>query len=184
MLTDQLSFHLQNAFVEAGYAASYGVVVKSNRPDLCQFQCNGAMIAAKAYSKAPFMICDEVIAVLRNIAGIKKIVKHIETVKPGFINIILTDEYLVSYINECAGDELLGVKITDTPKTLVMDYGGPNIAKPLHVGHLRTAIIGEALKRALRFIGHNVIADVHIGDWGLQMGMIISEFSLTMPELP
>jgi arginyl-tRNA synthetase len=184
MLTDQLSFHLQNAFVEAGYAASYGVVVKSNRPDLCQFQCNGAMIAAKAYSKAPFMICDEVIAVLRNIAGIKKIVKHIETVKPGFINIILTDEYLVSYINECAGDEHLGVKITDTPKTIVMDYGGPNIAKPLHVGHLRTAIIGEALKRALRFIGHNVIADVHIGDWGLQMGMIISEYALTMPELP
>jgi len=184
MLTDQLSHYLQKAFVEAGYDASYGSVVKSNRPDLCQFQCNGAMSAAKAYKKAPFMISDEIIALFNTYEETKKIVKHIETVKPGFINIILTDEYLVNYVNDCTLDDHIGVPITDSPKTIVMDYGGPNIAKPLHVGHLRTAIIGEALKRALRFIGHNVIADVHIGDWGLQMGMIISEYAITMPELP
>lgn len=184
MLTDLLGKYLQEAFEAAGYDPSYGQVVKSNRPDLCQFQCNGAMSAAKAYKKAPFMISDDVIEKFNEITEANKIVSDIQTVKPGFININLNDEYIVSYINDAAKDERIGVPTKENPDTIVIDYGGPNIAKPLHVGHLRTAIIGEALKRSLKFLGHKVIGDVHLGDWGLQMGMIISEYSLTHPELP
>lgn len=184
MLTDTLSVLLEKAFKEAGYDAKYSVVVRSQRPDLCQFQCNGAMSAAKVYKKAPFMISDEVIEIVKTYKEASQIIENIETVRPGFINITLKDEYLSEYTNALVDDNRVGCKATLTPSKIVIDYGGPNIAKPLHVGHLRTAIIGESLKRLFRFLGHEVIGDTHLGDWGLQMGMIISECERRFPDLP
>lgn len=184
MLTDILSSLLKQGFEQMGYETKYGEVVKSQRPDLCQFQCNGALSAAKLYKKAPFMICDEVVTVVMSLDGTDKIIDKIETIKPGFINITLTDTYLSKYINELNLDSRVGCKKVENPLKIVLDYGGPNIAKPLHVGHLRSAIIGESLKRLLRFIGHEVIADTHLGDWGLQMGMVIVECKRRYPDLP
>lgn len=184
MLTDILSGLLKEAFTQLGYDSKYGDVVKSQRPDLCQFQCNGSMGAAKVYKKAPFIISDEVIAQLKTTNGFDEIFESIETVKPGFINITLKDSYIVNHINNLYQDSRAGVKAVEHPSKILLDYGGPNIAKPLHVGHLRSAIIGESLKRLFRFLGHDVIADTHLGDWGLQMGMIISECKRRYPDLP
>ncbi|PKM93618.1 MAG: arginine--tRNA ligase [Firmicutes bacterium HGW-Firmicutes-1] len=184
MLTDVLSNFIKQAFTRLGYDEKYGGVVRSQRPDLCQFQCNGAMSASKEYKKAPFIISDEVIAELKSFEGIDEIIEFIETVKPGFINITLKDSYLANHMNHLASDPRVGCEIVNNPLKIIMDYGGPNIAKPLHVGHLRSAIIGESLKRLMRFLGHDVIADTHLGDWGLQMGMIISECERRYAGLP
>lgn len=184
MLTKKLTTLLQKAFEDAGYDKNYGEVVVSGRPDLCQFQCNGAMPAAKEYRKAPFMISDEVIAKLNENTEIKDYIKEAITIRPGFINIILTDEAIAKNIELLSKDDRLGISKTETPNKYVIDYGGPNIAKPLHVGHLRTAIIGESIKRLLRFLGNDVIGDIHLGDWGLQMGMVISEIKRMQPDLP
>lgn len=184
MLTTKLTELLSRAFADAGYNPSYGDVVVSARPDLCQFQCNGAMPAAKEYKKAPFMISDEVIDILKTYDEYGTIIEEAVTVRPGFINITLTNGYIAQNTITIMNDERFGISLTDNPDTIVIDYGGPNIAKPLHVGHLRTAIIGESLKRLLKYLGHNVIGDIHLGDWGLQMGMIISEIERTQPTLP
>jgi arginyl-tRNA synthetase len=184
MLTKKLTALLQNAFEEAGYDKKYGEVVVSGRPDLCQFQCNGAMPAAKEYKKAPFMISDEVIEKLHANKESKEYISEAVTIRPGFINIKLTDERIAKNVELIGNDPRLGVDLTDTPAKIVIDFGGPNIAKPLHVGHLRTAIIGESLKRLLRFLGNDVIGDIHLGDWGLQMGMVISEIKRMQPDLP
>ena len=183
MLTNILSDLLKKGFSDSGYSSQYGEVVKSARPDLCQFQCNGAMSAAKEYKKPPFVISDEVVNNVKENKSSSGIIKKIETVRPGFINITLTDEFITEYVNTIYNDSNLGCKKTLNPQKIVLDYGGPNIAKPLHVGHLRTAIIGEALKRLFRFLGHEVIGDIHLGDWGLQMGMIISECERRFPAL-
>lgn len=174
-MTEQFS----KAFAAAGYDEKYGRVTVSNRPDLCEYQCNGAMAAAKEYKKAPFMIADDVVAVLLP----NDMFRSVEVVKPGFINIIISDNMLASYIDEMAREEKLGYE-ADGNDTIVIDYGGPNVAKPLHVGHLRTAIIGESLKRIFRFAGNKVIGDVHLGDWGLQMGLIIEQLHDNKPDLP
>lgn len=184
MLTDILSSLLKQGFAHAGYDSKFGDVVKSQRPDLCQFQCNGAMSASKLYKKAPFLICDEVVAAVLSFEDATHVIANIETIKPGFINITIKDTFLTGYINALALDPRVGCKVVNHPSKIVVDYGGPNIAKPLHVGHLRSAIIGESIKRLLRFIGHEVIADTHLGDWGLQMGMIIAECKRRYPELP
>ncbi|PKM51796.1 MAG: arginine--tRNA ligase [Firmicutes bacterium HGW-Firmicutes-7] len=184
MLTDILCDLIKQAFIQSGYDAKYGNIVRSQRPDLCQFQCNGAMSASKEYKKAPFMISDEVIATLKSFEGIHDIIEVIETVKPGFINITLKDSYITNHMNKLAGDSRVGCMLIENPSKIIMDYGGPNIAKPLHVGHLRSAIIGESLKRLMRFLGHEVIADTHLGDWGLQMGMILSECERRYTGLP
>ncbi|MBC7959169.1 MAG: arginine--tRNA ligase, partial [Vallitaleaceae bacterium] len=184
MLTDVLSKLLKEGFVKAGYDSKYGDVVKSQRPDLGQFQCNGAMSASKLYKKAPFIICDEVVQAVLSLENVNAIIKTIETIKPGFINITLEDSYLTQFVNGLAADPRVGCKKVENPSKIVLDYGGPNIAKPLHVGHLRSAIIGEAVKRLLKFQGHEVIADTHLGDWGLQMGMIIAECKRRYPNLP
>jgi len=184
MLTKKLTTLLQIAFEEAGYDKKYGEVVVSGRPDLCQFQCNGAMPAAKEYRKAPFMISDEVIAKLNTNVEIKDYIKEAITIKPGFINIILTDEAIAENLELIGSDDRLGISKTESPSKFIIDYGGPNVAKPLHVGHLRTAIIGESIKRLLKFLGNEVIGDIHLGDWGLQMGMIISEIKRLQPDLP
>ncbi len=184
MLTKKLTELLQKAFDEAGYDPKYGEVVVSGRPDLCQFQCNGAMPAAKEYKKAPFMISDDVVEKLLSFDETKDYIETAETIKPGFINMTLTDACLVRNTKELGDNERLGIEEIDNPSTIVIDYGGPNIAKPLHVGHLRTAIIGESIKRLMKFLGYKVIGDIHLGDWGLQMGMIISEIKRTKPDLP
>lgn len=170
---------ITESFVKAGYDKKYGMVSVSNRPDLCQYQCNGAMAAAKAYKKAPIQIAQEVIAPLLDDAMFSKI----EAVNPGFINISVSGAFLAEQAKEMDQDEKLGVSMPEK-KTIVIDYGGPNVAKPLHVGHLRSAVIGESVKRICRFMGNKVIGDVHLGDWGLQIGLIITELKKRQPELP
>jgi len=179
-IIDLITKEVTQAFVEKGYDDKYGAVTISNRPDLCQYQCNGALAAAKQYKKAPIMIANEVLEVLKDNA----MFAEITAIMPGFINITLNHEFLANYMNEMSSAENFGFEKTSNSKTIVVDYGGPNVAKPLHVGHLRSAIIGESVKRILKFSGHNVIGDVHLGDWGLQMGLIISELKERQPELP
>ena len=178
-IMEQMAEELSAAFEKAGYDPSYGKVTVSNRPDLCEYQCNGAMAGAKAYHKAPFMIADDVVAQLSD----SRIFSRAEVVKPGFINLDVKPEFVAEYMNKMAEDEKLSVETAKNPKTIIIDYGGPNVAKPLHVGHLRSAIIGESVKRIGKFMGHNVIGDVHLGDWGLQMGLIITELKQRRPEL-
>ena len=178
-ILDLIRKEITDAFVACGYDEKYGRVSLSNRPDLCEFQCNGAMAAAKQYKKAPFMIADDVVG---NLAD-SKVFSMKEMVKPGFINLKVSEEFLADYLKEMEKDEKLGADTAKEPKTIVIDYGGPNVAKPLHVGHLRSAIIGESIKRIGRFVGHKVIGDVHLGDWGLQMGLIITELKHRQPEL-
>ena len=170
---------ITESFEKAGYDKKYGMVSVSNRPDLCQYQCNGAMAAAKAYKKAPIQIAQEVIAPLQDDTMFSKI----EAVNPGFINISVSGAFLAEQAKEMDQDEKLGVSMPEK-KTIVIDYGGPNVAKPLHVGHLRSAVIGESVKRICRFMGNKVIGDVHLGDWGLQIGLIITELKKRQPELP
>ena len=178
-LIDVITKVMEEAFVAAGYETSYAKVTLSNRPDLCEYQCNGAMAAVKVYKKAPIMIANDVVANLSDC----KYMSEVVAVNPGFINIKLEEEFLADYVNEMSDVERLGIEIPEVPEKIVLDYGGANVAKPLHVGHLRTAIIGESLKRVARFMGHEVISDVHLGDWGLQMGLIIVELQERKPEL-
>lgn len=179
-ILDLITAEITQAFVDCGYDAKYGKVTLSNRPDLCEYQCNGAMAAAKEYKKAPFMIADEVAAKLAEAS----MFSMAESVKPGFLNLKLDETFLASYVADMQADEgCFGCEKAENPKTIMIDYGGPNVAKPLHVGHLRSAIIGESIKRIGKFVGHKVIGDVHLGDWGLQMGLIITELKLRQPEL-
>lgn len=179
-ILDLITDEVTKAFMECGYDAKYAKVTLSNRPDLCEYQCNGAMAAAKEYKKAPFMIADEVVEKL----AANPIFAMAESVKPGFLNLKINEAYLADYVAKMQEDDgRFGCEATKAPKTIMIDYGGPNVAKPLHVGHLRSAIIGESVKRIGKFMGHNVIGDVHLGDWGLQMGLIITELKLRRPEL-
>ena len=179
-LINLISEEVTKAFVSAGYDEKYGKVTLSNRPDLCEFQCNGAMAAAKEYKCAPFMISDKVAALLES----DEMFESVESVKPGFLNIKMDTAFLAKYMNDMKDDEgRYGLEKAKKPLTIVVDYGGPNVAKPLHVGHLRSAVIGESVKRIAKFMGHNVIGDVHLGDWGLQMGLIITELKHRKPEL-
>ena len=179
-ILDLITDEMVKAFEAAGLDAKYAKVTVSNRPDLCEYQCNGAMAAAKEYKKAPIMIAEEVVAQLKDNA----MFESVEAVKPGFLNLKLNNEFVASYISKMQEDtERLGCDKVENPKTIMIDYGGPNVAKPLHVGHLRSAIIGESIKRIGKFLGHNMIGDVHLGDWGLQMGLIITELKLRKPEL-
>ena len=179
-ILDLITDEVTKAFTECGYDAKYAKVTLSNRPDLCEYQCNGAMAAAKEYKKAPFMIADEVVEKL----AVNPMFVMAESVKPGFLNLKINEAYLADYVAKMQEDEgRFGCEKTEAPKTIMIDYGGPNVAKPLHVGHLRSAIIGESVKRIGKFMGHNVIGDVHLGDWGLQMGLIITELKQRRPEL-
>lgn len=164
----------------AEYDASYAKVTLSNRPDLCEYQCNGAMAAAKAYHKAPIMIANDVVAKLQD----SPCFEVAEAVNPGFINLKVKPSFVADFLNQMAEDSHLGVETAEEPQTIMIDYGGPNVAKPLHVGHLRSAIIGESVKRILRYKGHKVVGDIHLGDWGYQMGLIITELKKRQPELP
>ena len=179
-ILDLITEETEQAFTECGYDKKYAKVTLSNRPDLCEYQCNGALAAAKAYKKAPFLIADEIAAKLSDHA----MFAAAESVKPGFINFKIDPGYLAGYLQKMSEDqERFGCEKTNSPKKIMIDYGGPNVAKPLHIGHLRSAIIGESIKRIGRFMGHTMIGDVHLGDWGLQMGLIITELSQRKPDL-
>ncbi len=177
---DKLSAAVAEAFAAAGYDPACGKVTLSNRPDLCEFQCNGAMAAAKSARKAPILIANDVVALLQS----SGIFSSAEAVAPGFINLRIREDYLAAHVEEMRRSPRLGVTGSHRSRTVVLDYGGPNVAKPLHIGHLRSAIIGESIKRIYRYFGDTVIGDIHLGDWGLQMGLIIAELRLRKPDLP
>lgn len=179
-IIEKISEVMAEAFVKAGYDAEFARVTLSNRPDLCEFQCNGAMAAKKKYKKAPIQIAEDIVGYLQE----SPVFEKAEAVMPGFINLSLKKDFLASYLQEMAEDAEISVEKTADPKTVVIDYGGPNVAKPLHVGHLRSAIIGESIKRITRFMGNRVTGDIHLGDWGYQMGLIITELRKRQPNLP
>lgn len=179
-IIDVLQEVMEGGFEQAGYDKKFGFVTVSNRPDLCQYQCNGAMAAEKQYKMAPFQIAEKVVEAVKE----NDIFEKIEMVKPGFINITVSGKLLVDFGKAMMTEEKFGIPAPEKERTVVIDYGGANVAKPLHVGHLRPAIIGESVKRICRFMGDKVIGDVHLGDWGLQIGLIINEVRHRQPELP
>ena len=179
-IIDVLQEVMEGGFEQAGYDKKFGFVTVSNRPDLCQYQCNGAMAAAKQYKMAPFQIAEKVVEAVKE----NDVFEKIEMVKPGFINITVSGKLLVDFGKAMMTEEKYGIPAPEKERTVVIDYGGANVAKPLHVGHLRPAIIGESVKRICRFMGDKVIGDVHLGDWGLQIGLIINEVRHRQPELP
>ncbi|MEY8522828.1 arginine--tRNA ligase [Lachnospiraceae bacterium 38-10] len=179
-LLELISEEVKKAFAEAGYEEELGRVTVSNRPDLCEYQCNGAMAGAKKYHKAPIMIARDVAEKLQGSA----VFSEAEAAAPGFLNLKVKEDFLVSYVEEMGAAEKFGAGEPGRGRKIVVDYGGPNVAKPLHVGHLRSGIIGESVKRICRYAGAEVVGDIHLGDWGLQMGLIIYELSLRQPELP
>ena len=174
-----LENEVKRAFEAAGYDAELGKVTVSSRPDLCEYQCNGALSGAKIYHKAPMAIAEEAAAYLRG----SGVFSEAEAVKPGFLNLKVSPEYLSGHLDRMAEDEKFLAVPEITGRRIILDYGGPNVAKPLHVGHLRSAVIGESVKRILRFCGNEVIGDIHLGDWGLQMGLVITELKKRMPDL-
>lgn len=176
---DLISEEMKNAFEAAGYERELGKVSLSNRPDLCEYQCNGAMGGAKLYKKAPVMIAEDVAARCKE----SKVFSQVEAVPPGFLNLKIREDFVTEYLTSMAAEAKFGLEMPEHPCKIIVDYGGPNVAKPLHVGHLRSAIIGESIKRIARYAGHDVIGDIHLGDWGLQMGLIITELKEREPEL-
>lgn len=178
-LLDLISEEMKKAFAAAGYNGELGKVTLSNRPDLCEYQCNGAMAGAKQYHKAPLMIAQEVAKKLAD----SEVFGEVSAVAPGFLNLKLKESFVKAYLDEMCKSEKFGLTMPVNPKKIIIDYGGPNVAKPLHVGHLRSAIIGESVKRICRYAGHEVIGDIHLGDWGLQMGLIMTELKKRQPEL-
>ena len=179
-LLDLLSDEVGAAFEKAGYGKELGRVALSNRPDLCEYQCNGSLAGAKQYKKAPIMIANDVAEFLKESKAFEKV----EVCPPGFLNLNLDGDFLKEYLNRMAVSPKFGLDAPEKRLKVIVDYGGPNVAKPLHVGHLRSAVIGESVKRIIRFMGHEAIGDIHLGDWGLQMGLIIAELKLRKPELP
>lgn len=177
-ILELITEEFEKAFEKNEYDKKLGKVVVSNRPDLCQYQCNGAMAGAKFYHKAPIMIANQVVESLQD----NEMFESVEAVMPGFINIKLNIEFVAKYLNDMKEADKYGCE-NKAPETIVIDYGGANVAKPLHVGHLRSAVIGESVKRIERFMGNKVISDVHLGDWGLQMGLIITELECRKPDL-
>ncbi len=170
-IIDLLSNICGDAFAKAGYDAGFGRVNVSNRPDLCEYQCNGAMALAKKEHKKPIDIAAEVASLLQSDDAFTKV----EACMPGFINMDVSASFLAGYLSDMAESRDGGLIPAEHPKRVIVDYGGANAAKPLHVGHLRSAVIGESLKRIGRALGNDMIGDVHLGDWGLQMGLIIEE---------
>ena len=179
-ILDIITDEMKKAFAANGYDENFAKVTLSNRPDLCEYQCNGAMAAAKTYKKKPIDIANGVVEQLKD----SKVFEEVNAVMPGFINLKVDASFLSDYMNGMKDAKKLDMDEVEKPETIIIDYGGANVAKPLHVGHLRSAVIGEALKRMGRFVGHKVIGDVHLGDWGLQMGLIIEELKDRKPELP
>ena len=178
-MLDLISQEVSAGFEQAGFAPAFGKVTASNRPDLCEYQCNGALSAAKTYHKAPIQIAQAVAQALEQ----SKLFSMVQAVMPGFLNLRLEPSFLASYLEQMRTAPRFGLQEDPNAGTVVIDYGGPNVAKPLHIGHLRSAIIGESIKRTQRYFGNTVIGDIHLGDWGLQMGLIIAELKQRQPDL-
>lgn len=178
-ILELISEEMKKGFALAGYNEELGKVTLSNRPDLCEYQCNGAMAGAKQYKKAPLVIANDVAERLKD----SNIFSEVSVIAPGFLNLKISNAFLRDYLDGMSKDRKFGLEPASCPKKVIIDYGGPNVAKPLHVGHLRSAIIGESIKRILRYTGNEVIGDIHLGDWGLQMGLIITELKVRHPEL-
>ncbi len=176
---DLISEEMKNAFEAAGFDRELGKVTESNRPDLCEYQCNGAMAAAKLYKKAPIMIANQVVEGCKD----SEVFSQIEAVNPGFLNLKIKETFIKDYLGQMCKEVKFGLELPEKPSRIIVDYGGPNVAKPLHVGHLRSGVIGESIKRIARYAGHDVIGDIHLGDWGLQMGLIITELKERQPNL-
>ena len=176
---NMISDEMKQAFEAAGYDRELGKVTVSNRPDLCEYQCNGAMAGAKLYKKAPIMIAKDVAEKCAD----SKVFKQVEAVAPGFLNLKIKGDFLADYLTQMEKEDKFGLEAPKKQKMIIVDYGGPNVAKPLHVGHLRSAVIGESVKRIARYMGHKVIGDIHMGDWGLQMGLVITEMKERYPDL-
>ena len=177
-ILDLIGNEISQAFEAAGYDATLGKVTWSNRPDLCEVQCNGAMAGAKLYKKAPAMIANDVANKLAEC----KAVKDVEVINPGFINMNISDDFLIDYVSKMSTSDKFGLEAVSSKK-MIIDYGGPNVAKPLHVGHLRSAVIGQCVKNLCRYMGDDVTGDIHLGDWGLQMGLIMTELRKRQPDL-
>lgn len=156
-----------------GYDIDNMRVIKSNRPDLCDYQCDDVFRLAKLFHENPIVLGEKIVEALNNIENFDSYFKEVNFVKPGFINLVLSDEFINKNINNIINSESYGIEKNKVPETFVIDYGGPNVAKPLHVGHMRTAIVGESIKRIIEFKGNKVIGDVHLGDFGLQIGQVI-----------
>ena len=178
-ILDLISEEVMQAFEAAGYEKELGKVSISNRPDLCEYQCNGAMAGAKKYKKAPIMIANDVAAKLAD----SQVFEKVDAVAPGFLNFTLSREFVGNYVKEMRTFDKFGLEEAQTPLEMVIDYGGPNVAKPLHVGHLRSGVIGESIKRIVRYMGHHIIGDIHLGDWGQPMGLIMNELHIRKPDL-
>lgn len=176
---DLISEEMKQAFEASGYDRELGKVTLSNRPDLCEYQCNGAMAGAKLYKKAPLMIAQDVAEKCKD----SKAFSSVEAVPPGFLNLKVKESFVTDYLTKMCHEPKFGLEMPKDPSRIIVDYGGPNVAKPLHVGHLRSAVIGESIKRIARYAGHDVIGDIHLGDWGLQMGLIITELKERQPDL-
>ena len=177
-ILDLIGNEIAQAFEAAGYDATLGKVTWSNRPDLCEVQFNGAMAGAKLYKKAPAMIANDVANKLAEC----KAVKDVEVINPGFINMNISDDFLIDYVSKMSTSDKFGLEAVSSKK-MIIDYGGPNVAKPLHVGHLRSAVIGQCVKNLCRYMGDDVTGDIHLGDWGLQMGLIMTELRKRQPDL-
>ena len=178
-ILDLISDEVMQAFEAAGYEKELGKVSISNRPDLCEYQCNGAMAGAKKYKKAPIMIANDVAAKLAD----SQVFEKVDAVAPGFLNFTLSREFVGNYVKEMRTFDKFGLEEAQTPLEMVIDYGGPNVAKPLHVGHLRSGVIGESIKRIVRYMGHHITGDIHLGDWGQPMGLIMNELHIRKPDL-
>ncbi|MCH5339453.1 MAG: arginine--tRNA ligase [Acetatifactor sp.] len=178
-ILELLSEEMGKAFETAGYDAALGRVTISNRPDLCEYQCNGAMAGAKQYKKAPIAIASDVAEQLKG----SRAFSEVQAVAPGFLNLKISEKYLLEIIETMASEPKFGLEQPEKKKKIIIDYGGANVAKPLHVGHIRSAVIGESIKRICRYAGHEVIGDVHLGDWGLQMGLVITGVQDRQPDL-
>lgn len=179
-LLDALSEQLGAAFAAQGLPAELGAVIESDRPDLAPYQCNGAMAAAKIAKKPPRAVAEAVAEHLKAQAPDMAV----EIAGPGFLNLTPPSHAYALRADTLSADPRTGAGEAAEPKTILLDFGGPNVAKPMHVGHLRSAVIGDSLQRLLAFRGHKTISDVHLGDWGLQMGHLITELEDEQPGLP
>lgn len=179
-LLQNLSAILAQAFTDEGLPPEFGAVRVSDRPDLAQFQCNGAMNAARVAKKNPRAVAEAIVARIQANPAFAKI----DIAGPGFINLTLTDAFLTQFIGGKINDDRFGIAPWVAGETMVLDYGGPNVAKAMHVGHLRPCIIGDCLRRMALFAGYRAVGDVHLGDWGTPMGMIIAELERRHPDWP
>lgn len=171
-LAQKLSIIVGDAFHAQQLDRSLGAVKPADRPDLAQFQCNGAMAGAKQIQKSPRELAGDIVETLKQ----NPVFAKIEIAGPGFINLTVTDDYLAAHLQDVEEDERLGVPDLGAGATVVLDYGGPNIAKAMHVGHLRAAIIGDSVRRIMGYAGYKTLGDVHMGDWGTHMGMLIDDY--------